>query len=263
MMKAPSTSEGWVRHFAGNVWEVEELGWGGDVELTESERRAIEGSIQAFQLGEGSDGARFLGKARRWGDLHGDPGYGEAVAQFIAEENRHSEMLGRFMDGQGIPRIERQWSDGVFRWMRSLGGMEVCVRVLVAAEVIAAVYYRALREATDSPVLVAVCTRILWDEAHHLIFQGEAVSRMQAGRGAVTRCMVDGIYRLFMAGVIGVVWLDHGRAMRAGGYTFTRFVGEVLCELEDVLLWMKGEGVRAQERAGSAMVDRLLLRMDG
>ncbi len=260
MTGIPDRSQGWVDHFLENREGAKGIPWDEDVPLTESERAAITSSIQTFQLGESSDGGHFIDLAQRWATESGDPAYGDAVRLFIAEENRHSELLGRFMDGQGIDRVQHQWSDRLFRWMRKRAGLELCIRVLIAAEIIAKVYYRALRDATLSPVLNGICTQILWDEAHHIAFQGSAIHRLQRQRSAPARWLAKCAYRGFMVGTIAVVWFEHGRALRAGHYTLVRFVGETLCELEDALLWMDGEWDTVQVRSDAELIDLLLLR---
>ena len=191
-------SAAWVAHFQWNRAHQLHVTWEDDYQVTPGERRAITRSIQAFQLGESSDGRAFQRRAEQWGHRVGDPQYGEAVSLFIAEENHHAHLLGRFMDGQSISRASFQWTDAVFRWVRKLAGLELCVRVLVAAELVAKVYYKALREATLSPVLHQICTKILRDEGYHEKFQCGAIRRAQCGRPALIRWGIDLAYRIFV-----------------------------------------------------------------
>src|SRR5207245_9502874 len=90
---------------------------------------------------------------------------------FIAEEQRHSAILGRFLDRERILRLTNHWLDSMFRRLRKLAGLEVCAMVLVTAEVLAVPFYQALRYATRSPLLRSICMRILCDEAAHLNYQ--------------------------------------------------------------------------------------------
>lgn len=100
----------------------------------------------------------------------------------MKEEQRHSACLLRFMQREGIPAASSHWVDTVFRRLRVLAGLELSLRVLVSAEIIAIPYYRALGAATRSPLLRAICARILQDEAVHLRFQASSLSRLSASR---------------------------------------------------------------------------------
>ena len=101
--------EGWSRYFKLRARQQDPIPWGGDRWLTRAERAAIERSIRAFQRGESSSGERFVAAARAWAVRGGDPSYPEAVECFIAEENHHGELLGRFMDQQSIARARLEW----------------------------------------------------------------------------------------------------------------------------------------------------------
>lgn len=252
--------EDWVHHFRANGARAWELMPEADDRLTAEERGRIASSIQAFQVGEGSDGAHFKAKARAWSEREEEPAYARTVGVFIGEENRHAAMLGAFMDRHGIPRVQGQWTDRIFRQIRRLWGIELCVRVLLAAELIATVYYRALRDATGSPALAAICTRILQDETHHIAYQCEALAAFQADRGPLRRAMVRHLYRVFMVGVIGVVWWEHRRVLAGGGYTPVRFAAEVCCAVEDALLMMEGRSDEVRARREAELIHQLMVR---
>lgn len=193
-------------------------------ELTREERDTIAGSIAQFQLGEGSQGKRLLDRGREWGRLASDPDFITALAEFITEEQKHSYLLGEFMDREGIPRLRRHWVDGVFRHLRVLGELEWAVTVLVSAEVIAVPYYRALRAATNSPCLRTICNEILRDESEHLIYQGRTLALVRGPEKSMNWIAHRGL----MEGTLHVVWAEHGRVFRRAGYSFTRFRKEAL-----------------------------------
>ena len=260
-MKAtrPSFDDWMIRFQANLAWRWDLLRKADD-ELTAAEKERVASSVQAFQIGESSDGRHFKAKARAWADREGEPAYAETVEAFIAEENRHAAMLGAFMDRHGIPRVHAQWTDRIFRQIRRLSGIELCVRVLLAAELIAAVYYRALRDATNSPALAAICTRVLQDESHHIAYQCQAVAAFQRRRGPLARALVRQLYRLFMVGVIGVVWLEHRKVLAGGGYTPVRFAAEVYCVVEDALLMMEGRGDEVRARREAELIHQLMVR---
>ncbi|MGH9667738.1 MAG: hypothetical protein ACRD9L_25250, partial [Bryobacteraceae bacterium] len=147
----PDSSE-WVAYFRGNAPEPA-LPWDDPYRLSGAERVAVSASIQQFQLGENASGARLLERAQTWARQAGDAAYVAALRLFIGEEQRHSRTLARFLEIHGIGCLRRHWIHGAFRWIRCVAGLELCMRVLATAEVIAMPYYSALRDATGSPLL--------------------------------------------------------------------------------------------------------------
>ncbi len=147
---------------------------------------------------------------------------------FIGEEQRHSAQLGEFMRRQGIATLRKHWVDSVFRRSRGLAGLELSLRVLVTAELIAVPYYRAVHDATRSALPRAICLRILRDEAGHLRFQGWMRARVGGGRGWLQLCLTAAAHGIFLAGTSLVVWLGHRRVFTAAGYTLDQFVEETM-----------------------------------
>ena len=222
-MLSHAESEIWLEVFRRNSIESSGLPWENDYRLTSFEIKAVADSIRQFQLGEGSNGRGLIRRADQDAAERHDPCFGQAIRAFIAEEQRHSAHLGRFMSGQGIRPLESHWVDHIFRRVRNLGGLELCLSVLSTAEMIAVPYYRALREATSSPLLRAICERILREEAEHLRFQEWILTRLRAGSA-----VRNGLHRAFLQGTAVVVWIEHRPVFRAGGYTFRRFIRESL-----------------------------------
>lgn len=232
------TSDEWVDYYGQNADRPDEIPWGTGERLTEAERTAVAASMQGFQLGESSEGRHLVDRARAWAERHGDPDYLRAIRLFIAEEGRHARDLGRVMDVEGIPRIRKAASDSAFRFLRRSAGLETSIAVLVTAEVVAQVYYVALREATASPVLRALCERILADEEAHVRFQAERLALLARGRGRASVALRRAAQRGLMLASLPVVWSAHRRAYRAGGYGFRRFVAETWRAFEAALSQM-------------------------
>ena len=195
--------------------------------MTEAQRENVAGSIAEFELGERSEGRSLMAFARKHAQAMNDPDYVAAMAAFIAEENRHARYLERVMRDEALPRAEQTSADSVFRFARKLASLELSIMVLVTAEVIAQVYYRGLRDATDSTVLRAVCQQILRDEKHHIRFQGQRLAILRQRRSRVTIWRRRWTQRALLAAAVLVVWRNHGRALRQGGYTFRVFSQEV------------------------------------
>jgi hypothetical protein len=127
------------------------------------------------------------------------------------------------MDLAGIPRIGHTWPDAVFRWLRHRAGLELSISVLVTAEIIAKVYYIALRDATASAVLRRLCEQILSDEVQHVRFQCERLAIIRARRSKPTIWLRGAVQRWFFGGTTWVVWWKHRHALRAGGFSLRGF----------------------------------------
>jgi hypothetical protein len=232
---SPDSSKLWVEYFERHRGELAPIPWHEGVTLTPAERDAIATSIQEFQVGESSEGRHLFTAAQRYAAHSGDGDYVTALRLFVAEEHRHAADLGRVMDLSGIPRASKSWPDTVFRFLRRRAGLELSVSVLVTAEVIAKVYYPALRDATRSTVLRTLCEQIIRDEVVHVRFQCERLAILRQRRRGVRLAVTLELHRVLFFGTCLVVWRRHGRAMRAGGLGFGSFWRRGWDELRDAL----------------------------
>jgi rubrerythrin len=243
-----STRE-WLFYFRANQAEPTEIPWEEMRPLEPGVRPWLVPSLQQFQLGESGTGTSFLERARLTGDLD----FVEALALFIAEEQRHSGMLARYLRAQGEPLLPRDAVASFFRRLRKMAGLELMVRTLVTAEVIAMPYYRAVARVTGCAVLRAICRRVLWEEAQHLAFQASTLQRLAERRFPGTRWLVKGANRILLAGTCVVVWRDHGAVLRAGGFPFLSFVESCFRHLRHVeRLSRPGEMPAVESRAIAA-----------
>lgn len=201
-------------HFSAIDFEQEQL-------LTAADKKCITKSLQQFQKGEQSEGRHLFAFAKRFAD----PYYLESIKLFICEEQRHAAVLGAFMKKQGIPFIKNHWVDGVFRWLRKLAGLENTVRILLIAEIIAKVYYKALYLATGSVLLKEICQQILKDEEQHIRFQCEALHHFYAGKSLPARFFIRFLQAILITGTMIVVWWHHRTVLKAA-YTMPRFFSE-------------------------------------
>ncbi|MGB7158189.1 MAG: ferritin-like domain-containing protein [Tepidisphaeraceae bacterium] len=246
-----SASAEWLDHFQRSLARADIVGEGDVIVLTPAERNAIARSVQEFQLGESSEGRHLISAARRHAQETGDLDYVATMRLFIAEENRHARELGRVLDGAGIGRVSASWPDTVFRFLRRRAGLELSIVVLVTAEIIAKVYYAALRDATGCRPLRRLCEQILRDERHHVIFQAQRVALLRAKRSRAPIRLRVALHRFLLAGTCVVVWRKHGRAMRAGGMGFARFWRLTWREMNEALADMdpRNYPAPASERA--------------
>jgi hypothetical protein len=198
-----------------------DIPWHLGADLSPDEVAAIAPSLREFQAGESSEGSHLDRAAERYAARTGDREYVAAVRMFIAEEQRHARDLGRLLTLNGVPLVRTTPADRVFRRLRhGLGGLEATIAVLITAEIIAEVYYAALRRATGSAVLRRLCDQILADEVRHVAFQADRLAKLRAGRRRPGRLATAGLQRLLFLGTVLVVWALHRPALRRGGLSF-------------------------------------------
>ena len=237
-------------YFQANRSQRADLPWNAAQPLTPAELRTIRSSLQTFQRGEGTGGDHLMDLARQYGV----PDYAAAMQLFIEEEEGHAAMLGHFMDQQHIPQLQTHWLHEVFRTLGRPLGLEHMVRVILTAEVVAAVYYRALAEATGSDLLRQICRRILHDEEMHLAFHCVAIRQWSFGRGRLSVWLWRQLYRGLRAGTALVVFTASRRTFKAGGYGVKRFCAAITSEYSRLERMQRPLGqlaLRTEEFAGS------------
>lgn len=221
---SPLTSAQWLVYFRANLVQQRALPWERGAQVTPLELAAIARSLQAWQRGETSDGRHLRAAAARYAEQVGDPDYLTAIEFFIREEQRHGELLGRFLDLAGPGRVYADWGDRLFRAARyCLTNMEVWTTPVVMVETLALVYYNAIRRSTGSALLQAICAQILADEIPHLRFQCERLAILFRGRSRLGFALTMLLHRLGFLGVVALVWIGHRQALRAGGYGWRRY----------------------------------------
>jgi rubrerythrin len=223
-------------YFQANHARFADLAWDDPHQLSLSQKRAISASLQTFQRGEGTGGDHLLALA----DQLGDADYAAAMRLFIQEEEGHAEMLGQFMDRQGIPRLKTHWLHEIFRGLGRPLGLVHMVRVILTAEVVATVYYKALFNATFSGLLQQICRRILLDEEMHLIYHCLAVRQLSPPRNWLSTWFWRQFYRGLMAGTALTVYVSYRRTLRAGGYGLVGFCAAIRTEYARVEAMQRG-----------------------
>ncbi len=218
-----TSSTDWIRYFRSNRWDPDSIVENKDVELSRRAKAAIAKSIQTFQLGESGEGRHFLTCARQWADKNGDHEYVTALELFIKEEQNHSAALAAFMARAGIPRLEKELSDNLFRWLRHRAGLELTITVLITAEIIARVYYPALRKATSSHWLRKICEQISRDEVAHIRFQGQRLGIIQRRMGPLGRAISMMLSQILFDLASIAVWFGHRSVFKAAKLSFREY----------------------------------------
>ena len=215
--------QSWVTYFQLNHRYLLSVDWEDDYQLSEEELAAIFSSLQQFQQGEYSEGKFLMKQARKFVGDQPEHSYIKALILFIKEEQRHAMTLGKFLDQQGIPKLKHHWVDEIFRKLRRFAGLELSISVLVVAEVISSIYYKALKLATRSRILQQICNQILWDEKHHLQFQASALRAIEERKHPSFRWILPVFTQFLLSGTILLVYLQHRSVFKAGGMKFRRF----------------------------------------
>lgn len=201
------------------------------------EQKLFNSSIQQFQRGEHSEGKHLLKYAKQYGD----PCYTEAIKLFIKEEQTHALVLAKFLDKHGIPKIKHHWVDGVFRMLRQLSGIENTITILLVAEIISKVYYRALMNATTSELLQQICAQVLKDEEKHLHFQCCTLKILQQKKSKMAKLFWEFYFKTILKGTTVVVWKYHKKVLQAGGFNFYDFDNACSSIINELLQMIKGQ----------------------
>ena len=182
-----------------------------------------------------------------YGAKHGCPEVARVTALFIREEQHHAAQLREFMQLHGLPLARRNWTDSVFRQLRRLAGFEAAVTVLVTAEMIGFVYYRALARATHNPHLRAICRQMCADEAIHLRYEAQLLRALRGSRAPWLRMLVEELHRTLLGVTARIVFREHRAVLEHAGLDARAFRRDCLSLYRTVLA---GDGARC--RRGTA-----------
>jgi rubrerythrin len=217
-------SQFWLDHYQDNLTK-QRVNWDISPTITSEERNAILKSLQAWQLGETSDGKHLLAAVQKYAKRIDDPIYPEAVKLFIKEEQKHGSNLGRYIDSIGAKRITKNWGDTLFRKIRYFNtSMELWTITVIIVESAAQVFYQALHDATQCQLLRSICQDILIDEAHHIKFQNERLWTIFQTKGFYNKALSIGLYGLLFFATIHAIWFGHHKAFIAGGVSKKEFM---------------------------------------
>jgi hypothetical protein len=218
------TSKEWIEHFNANAlqqrvdWELQPI-------ISPQEKAAILPSLQAWQLGETSDGAHLVHASSIYARRINDSDYVEAVKLFIKEEQKHGNNLGRYLDAIHQPRIKKNWGDTLFRKIRYFNSnMEIWTLAVITVESAAQVFYQSLKDASSCPLLKQICTDILIDEAYHIEFQTERMGIIFEHKLDDIKFISHYLYPVFFFGTALVVWMAHKKAFKAGGTDWSKYI---------------------------------------
>lgn len=168
-------------------------------------------SLAIFQLGE-SGGGTIVEQVRRGTWPGTNRHYGDAIALFVKEENRHADILGDCVKALGGTLIANNWTAKLFISGRRLIGLRLKVLVLLAAEVVGICYYHLLATRLPSSPMKSALIQLVNDEQSHLHFHCDFLRSQTPG--ILRRGLFLGAWRLIMTLAALVVLIDHRHALR-------------------------------------------------
>ncbi|MBD3581232.1 ferritin-like domain-containing protein [Flavobacterium selenitireducens] len=221
------SSQYWTNHFTHNA-TFERVDWAIQPQLSDGQRKRILKSLQAWQLGETSEGAHLIAAAKKYANRTHDFIFPIAVELFIKEEQKHGHNLGRYLDLIGEKRIEQDWGDSLFRKIRYFNtSMELWTLAVITVESSAQLFYQSLKDATGCPLLKQICDDILIDEERHIDFQAERMLAIYRSHHWSIRWFAFQIYRVFFFSTAAVVWFGHHKVLSVGSPTFGRYMKDM------------------------------------
>ena len=227
---SPQDLKIWLNHFEHHALRPRRVPGGLPDILTRRESELIAGSIATFQLGEQSDGRTLLRAAERFGRSNEMPHLVRIVDLLIREERRHASLLRGFMQDHRIPLKSTHWTDRAFRLIRRVAGLQLYMTVLISAELIGTVYYRALESATNCLRLQVLCRTLVADELAHVGFESQLLLALRRRHGAFARAAVRRVHVIFLVATALVVWCTHRSVLRCAGHGARGFLRACLTQ---------------------------------
>jgi hypothetical protein len=227
---SPGDLEIWLNHFEHHALRPRRVPHGLADVLTADESKLIASSVATFQLGEQAEGRKLLRAAERFARTNELPHLVRIIDLLIREERRHASLLRAFMQDHRLPLKGTDWTDRAFRRIRRLAGLPLYLSVLISAELIGTVYYRALESATNCRRLQILCRTLVADELAHVGFESQLLMALRARRGAASQAMTRSLHLTFFAGTAAVVWLTHRSVLRRAGHSARSFLRACLAQ---------------------------------
>jgi hypothetical protein len=248
---SPGDLEIWLNHFEHHALRPRRVPHGLSDVLAPDELLLIASSIATFQLGEQSEGRTLLRAAERFARTHELPHLVRIIDLLIREERRHASLLRAFMQDHRMPLKSVDWTDRAFRRIRRLAGLRLYLGVLISAELIGTVYYRALESATNCRRLQVLCRTLVADELAHVGFESQLLLALRPGRSAPSRAMTRSVHLIFFAGTAVVVWSTHRSLLRRAGHSARSFLRACLAQYA---FYLEPTGVGSKRREPAELI---------
>ncbi len=221
--KKLNTSKEWFNYFSQNL-QQKRIDWTIQPTITKAELKPVLKSLQAWQLGETSDGSNLIAASIQFAKKINDPYYVDAMRLFIKEEQKHGNNLGRYLDLINEPRIKKNWGDTLFRKVRHLNtSMQWWTIAVLTVESAEQIFYQSLKDASNCKLLQQICTDILIDEAPHIQFQQQRLQAIIQLKSNSNKWFSLILYKIFFHCTSLIIWMAHKKLFKAGGVKFKKY----------------------------------------
>ena len=213
----------WKNHFRNNQRDRVEPMWDAPTKLTSDQIEKLLPSLAQFELGDGG-GPCYLTAWDR-GKFLSQPHARELVDLWFKEEAEHSRLLGDAVKRFGGESIESHWSFSIFCLVRKVLGVSFELRTLILTEIVSNVYYQMmLKHGGEKDAAIAqMCRLVIRDETGHIAFHKDRMARSGRKFGMIWA----GIFKMMGLSAGTMLWLNHGKAIRALGGTNAEFYREI------------------------------------
>ena len=213
----------WENYFLKNKLNLQKITWNYQDLLSKKEKDCISSSIAKFQLGEYSEGQKLIEFCDKYSRKYEDKILKKITALFIKEEQAHSYILKRFMKLNNIAILKSDWTDNIFRLIRSISGYELSITVLITAEIISLTYYKALSKATKNNLLKDICLKIIEEERKHVLYESMLLKNMRKQKMRISQLLIFVSHKLFFLCSVLLVLMDHRKVIFSGGFNAYSF----------------------------------------
>jgi len=225
----------WLNHFRDNQRDRTEPKWDAPTRLTDYQIQSLLPSLAQFELGDGG-GPCYLTAWNRERFLS-QPNARELVDLWFLEEAEHSRLLGDAVKRFGGEKIESHWSFSIFCLVRKLLGVGFELRTLILTEIVSNVYYQMmLRHGGEKDeALAQMCRLVIRDETGHIAFHKDRMARSGRGFGMIWA----GIFNVMGLAAGSMLWINHGKAIRALGGRNSEFYQEIWHAMDHFIVTLR------------------------
>ena len=221
-MKTQLDTAKWIAFFENNKLDRLQPKWDAPITIPHAARPLLEQSLREFQLGDGGGPASLIAwnveSFRR-----SQPGLDTVIDLWFDEEKEHSRLLGGLLKRYGVEPIAAHWSFSLFCFLRRWLGVKFELQILTLTELSSTAYYWLLLRHCADPGLRGVCSLILRDEAGHVAFQNDRLFCAGAPSSGWSRRLWRAQFLISGGIAATVLWLSHGKCLRALGVTTGHF----------------------------------------
>ena len=215
--------EKWIHHFENNRLHRKEPDWDLPLTIGEKMRRALAWSLAEYQLGDGGGPCCLIA---RDADAYRTTSTNtlRVTDMWFREEAEHSRLLEHAVRRLRGDLVTDTFAFRQFQRVRRLMGAQFEMLVLLQVEIISTVYYRIIRKHCGDKPIADMCALILRDETGHISYHRDRLCRDHPQGWNAFQCA----WFLFLGySCAAILWLGHGRVLRAIGMTNGDFAGQV------------------------------------